>query len=321
VTAKVLVTGGCGFIGSHIVDALVQEGYSVGILDNLSTGDRDNVREHLDRGSVILHSGDVRDFTFVEKTVVGYDVVIHEAALVSVTRSVENPLTTNEVNINGTLNVLWAAVKAKVGRFIYASSSSVYGETETLPKTETMRTVPISPYGASKLAAENYCKVFAKVYGLRTINLRYFNVYGPRQKYGPYSGVIPIFIRQVAKGEPPTIYGDGKQSRDFTFVSDVVKANLLCLEKDIEPGAVFNIAAGRPVTVNRLASTTVELMGKEGLAPRHVKSRAGDIRHSYADIGKARDVLGYSPEVKIEEGLRRLIEWMKTNAIEVLPPN
>jgi len=309
--SKILVTGGCGFIGSHIVDALLQEGYSVGILDNLSTGGLGNVKGHIDKGSVVLHSGDIRDFAFVAKSMANYDAVVHEAALVSVTRSVDDPIVTNEVNVSGTLNILWGATRAKVKRLIFASSSSVYGETETVPKTEDMKTVPISPYGTSKLAAENYCRVFARVYGLRTTCLRYFNVYGPRQKAGPYSGVIPTFIRDVAKGEAPTIYGDGKQSRDFTYVEDVVKANLLCLERKVEAGSVFNIAAGRPVTVNTLATTIIDLMDKRGLEPRHAEARPSDIRHSYADISKAREVLGYSPKVTLEDGLGRLIDWVK----------
>jgi nucleoside-diphosphate-sugar epimerase len=187
----------------------------------------------------------------------------------------------------------------------------VYGESKTLPKKETMNTIPISPYGVSKLAAENYCRVFAKVYELHTISLRYFNVYGPRQKYGFYSGVIPTFIQQVARNEPPTIYGDGQQSRDFTYVEDVVQANLLSLEKEVAKGEVFNIAAGRPITVNRLAALTIELKEKKNLSPVHLQPRTGDIRYSYADISKAKRFLGYSPNFTIEDGLPRVIAWMQ----------
>lgn len=311
--SRVLVTGGCGFIGSHTVDALLSRGYEVGVLDNLSTGDSSNITGS-SRAKPELHVGDIRDYAAVEKLVTGYDAVIHEAALVSVTRSVEDPLAVSMVNVEGTLNLLRAAAKADVKRFIYASSSSVYGESETLPKKESMSTIPISPYGASKLAAENYCRVFAKVYGLSTVSLRYFNVYGPRQRYGPYSGVIPTFISQVARNEPPTIYGDGEQSRDFTYVDDVVQANLLSLEKDVAKGEVFNVAAGSPITINRLAALTIELGGEKGLAPVHLAPRTGDIKHSYADVSKAERYLGYSPKFSIQEGLPRVIAWMKNRS-------
>jgi len=310
-TTRVLVAGGCGFIGSHIVDALLSKGYSVGVLDNLSTGDISNIASHTEGSNgVELHRCDIRDYESVEKVLEGYDAVIHEAALVSVTRSVEDPLSVNAVNVGGTLNLLRAAVKANVSKFVYASSSSVYGESETLPKRETMNTLPVSPYGASKLAAENYCRVFAKVYGLNTISLRYFNVYGPRQKHGQYSGVIPAFIQRVLKDEPPVIYGDGEQTRDFTYVGDVVQANMLCLERDVRKGEALNIAAGRPITVNALAALVLELMGRPDLTPVHLGQRAGDIKHSYADITEAWDRLGYEPRFMIEDGLRLVIDWL-----------
>lgn len=308
---KVLVTGGCGFIGSHIVDGLVAKGHSVGVIDNLSTGDVSNIGVHTEtKGRVDLHKCDVREYETVEKIVKEYEAVIHEAALVSVTRSVDDPLTVNAVNTGGTINLLRAAVRARVKRFVYASSSSVYGESETLPKHEEMRTVPVSPYGASKLAAENYCRVFAKVYGLHTVSLRYFNVYGPRQKSGHYSGVIPIFIRRASEGQAPQIYGDGEQTRDFTFVEDVVQGNLLALEKEVPKGEVFNIAAGNPISINVLASLLLEIMGRRDLRPEHVEPRTGDIRHSYADIRKAHERLGYTPGHKIEDGLKKVADWM-----------
>ena len=314
---RVLVTGGCGFIGSHIVDALLSRGYVVGALDNLSTGDRANLGAHWPNGGgFTLHERDIRDYDAVEKVVKSYDAVIHEAALVSVSRSVEDPLTVNAVNVDGTLNLLRASVKAGVKRFVYASSSSVYGESETLPKKETMVTVPVSPYGASKLAAENYCRVFAKVYGLHTVSLRYFNVYGPRQKSGFYSGVIPIFIKRALEGKPPQVYGDGEQTRDFTYVEDVVNANLLALENDLPKGEVFNIAAGDQISINRLASIILSMLGRDDLKPEHLDHRPGDIRRSYADVTKAREVLGYAPEHTIEDGVRRVVDWALPNSVD-----
>jgi UDP-glucose 4-epimerase len=310
---KVLVSGGAGFIGSHIVGLLTEAGYEVGILDDLSTGERSNLAgiPH-----ARFHQGDIRDSGFVERTLKEneYDAVLHQAALVSVARSVDDPLRTSAVNVDGTLNLLLAARKSKVERFVYASSSSVYGETQTLPKVETMSTQPISPYAASKLAAENYCRVFARVYGLRTVSLRYFNVYGPKQKPGPYSAVIPAFIKRVMGDEPPIIFGDGQQTRDFTFVQDAARANLLCLEKDVKPGEVFNIATGRQVTINETATMVEKLMGKPVLGLRHAPAREGDVRRSYADIGKARAALGYTPRFSFEMGLAETIKWFKGQA-------
>ena len=285
---RALVTGGAGFIGSHIVDRLRAEGFEVGVLDNFSTGDLRNLAEG-PKGEITIHDRDIRDYDAVRKVVEGYQLVIHQAALVSVARSVEDPLWVNQVNVTGTLNLLRASVESKVERFVYASSSSVYGETETLPKIETMSTLPSSPYGTSKLAAENYCRVFAKVYGLKTVSLRYFNVYGPRQKGGFYSGVIPAFIQKVNEGKPPTVYGDGLQTRDFTFVQDVVEANFLSLTSSrIRGGEVYNVAAGGTISVNELAATITGILGKPNLRPEHVEPRKGDIRASYADVSKAR---------------------------------
>jgi len=307
---RVLVTGGCGFIGSHIVDALCSREYSVGVLDNLSTGSLTNIDHHLkNHQPVVMHNCDVRDYNSLLRILRDYDAIFHEAALVSVTRSLEDPILVDDINVRGTLNLLKAAVECRIVKFVYASSSSVYGESETLPKREDMPTAPISPYGVTKLAAEHYCTVFARVFGLQTVSLRYFNVYGPRQKVGLYSGVIPNFVERVQAGEPPLIYGDGGQSRDFTFVEDVVDANLLCLEKEIRPGEVFNVAAGKPVTINHLADLAIEALGKENLRPIHHDARSGDIRHSYADISKGKKLLGYTPHYSIETGLSRFIEW------------
>lgn len=308
---RVLVTGGAGFIGSHIVDKLVEEGFEVGVLDNLFTGDLANLSKH-EAKTIQMYKGDISDFDTVKDAVGGYDAVIHQAALVSVTRSVEDPVTVNRVNVTGTLNLLKAAVDSGVKKFLYASSSSVYGETETLPKKETLNTLPISPYAVSKLAAENYCRAFAKVYGLNTVCLRYFNVYGPRQKYGHYSGVIPTFIKKAMNNEPPVIYGDGLQTRDFTYVADVVQANFLCLKASVTPGEVFNAAAGNTITINELAQAICELVGRPDLRPEYSPERKGDIKASYADISKIREKLGYEPSFSLREGLKQVVDWFSS---------
>jgi len=308
---KVLVTGGAGFIGSHIVNRLLAEGFRVTVLDNLSSGKMKNIEQHLNKENLHFIKGDIRDEDAVKQAVRDVDAVIHEAALVSVTRSVENPFPTNEVNVTGTLNLLKACLDSGIKRFIYASSSSVYGETETLPKKETLPPRPVSPYAASKLAAESYCKAFYKVYGLESVSLRYFNVYGPRQTYGPYSGVITIFINRLLSDEPPTIYGDGTQTRDFTDVQDAVQASMLSLKCKNAVGEEFNIATGVQTTINQLVQMLLNLTGKTSLQPKHAEPRQGDIKHSYADISKAKRVLGYEPKITLKEGLNKLIEWYK----------
>ncbi len=302
------MTGGAGFIGSSIVDGLLAEGYEVGILDDFSTGETANIPTGTPKAPKV-HRGDIRDEALVKSVVKDYDAVVHQAAIVSVRRSVEDPFLVNAVNVGGTLNLLDAAARSKVERFLYASSSSVYGETETVPIREDVSTSPISPYAVSKLAAENYCRAFAKVHGLKTASLRYFNVYGPRQKYGVYSGVVPKFVASALKGERPVIYGDGEQTRDFVFVQDAVLANLLCLEKDVHAGEVFNVGGGTQTTVNRLAEIILDLVGKPDLRPEHSPLRPEDLRHSYADISRATRTLGYVPRFSIEEGLRRVVEW------------
>jgi UDP-N-acetylglucosamine/UDP-N-acetyl-alpha-D-glucosaminouronate 4-epimerase len=308
--STVLVTGGAGFIGSNLVDRLVSEGYRVGILDNFSTGEISNINnDDIVKGRVQVHRGDITDYQFVRAVVKDYEAIYHEAALPSVARSIEDPLLVNNVNVTGTLNLLKAAVDLKVKKFVYASSSSVYGESAKLPKVETMASVPVSPYGESKLAAENYCRVFAKVYGLQTVCLRYFNVYGPRQKYGHYSGVIPIFITRLANGLPPVIFGDGGQVRDFTFVQDVVEANILALRRDVNAGEVLNIASGGTTSINELAALLAKLMGKPQILPEHAAERPGDIRASHADISKARAALGYEPKFVPAQGLPTVIKW------------
>ena len=264
---------------------------------------------HVSTNEVRFHNCNISNFEEIAKIVRMYDAIIHEAALVSVTRSVEDPVLVNSVNVSGTINLLKAAADSGVQKFIYASSSSVYGDTETLPKIETMNPSPISPYGVSKLTAENYCKVFAKVYGLRTISLRYFNVYGSRQKYGPYSGVIPAFIKKAINNEPPIINGDGGQTRDFTFVEDIVQANLLALKNQAGPGEVYNVANGGTISINELAQAIIKLVGKPNLLPVHGPERKGDIRANYADISKISRDLGYKPRVRIENGLKRVLDW------------
>jgi nucleoside-diphosphate-sugar epimerase len=309
---RALVTGGAGFIGSHVVEGLLESGYEVGVLDDFSKGSELNLGDHLK--SITLHRGSVTDRELLGKAVRGYDVVLHEAARVSVTRSVEDPLATNQVNTDGTLNMLEAARDSKVEKFVYASSSSVYGDTPVLPKEETMPPGPLSPYAVSKLAGENYCRVFASVYGLKTVSLRYFNVYGPRQRPGPYGGVIPAFIKAALSGEQPVIYGDGTQTRDFTFVKDVVQANLLCLRGNIEGGEVFNVGSHSQTTLNGLAEVIYGLAGMGGVEPMHMPSRAGDVAHSYADISKISKELGYRPAYTIQSGLEEVIKWFRLSS-------
>jgi len=305
--SEILVTGGAGFIGSHIADRLLEEGVKVRVLDDLSTGEKKNLAQHQNKKSFQFIEGDIRNLELVNKAVRGVDAVIHEAALVSVTRSVEDPLLSNEINVTGTLNLLKASVDAHAKRFVLASSCAVYGDTETLPNHEKLAPKPLSPYAVDKLAAENYAKIFHNVYGLKTVSLRYFNVYGPRQKHGPYSGVISTFINCFLENKPLTIYGDGEQTRDFVNVKDVVEANMLALTKREAVGEVFNISKGEPITINKLTETLQKIMGKSFLKPVHAEPRPGDIKHSYGDITKARRNLGYEPRVQLEKGLSELV--------------
>lgn len=302
------MTGGAGFIGSHIVDRLLTDGFEVTLIDNLFTGRLENIAHHEGVKDFHFVQGDIRNFDLVKKVLRNVDAVFHEAALVGATFSVENPVLTNEVNVTGTLNLLKACVDSDVKRFIYASSAAVYGKIETLPHQEGLSPRPISPYGVSKLAAENYVKVFSEVYGLETVCLRYFNVYGPRQTYGPYSGVITIFINRLLGNQPPIIYGDGKQTRDFINIQDVVDASILALVRENAVREVFNIATGIGTTVNQVANMLQEIIGKTRLKPVYTGPRMGDIRHSYADISKARRVLGYYPKVSLRDGLAKLVE-------------
>ena len=315
---RALVTGGAGFIGSHLVEGLLRSGHEVGIIDDFTTGSELNLGESLRR--ITVHRGSITDREFAGKAVGGYDVVLHQAARVSVSRSVEDPVATNQVNADGTLNMLTAARDSKVKTFVYASSSSVYGDTPVLPKEETMAPHPLSPYAVSKLTGEHYCRVFARVYGLKTVSLRYFNVYGPRQRAGPYSGVIPAFVKRSLSGERPIVYGDGTQTRDFTFVKDVVQANLLCLEGSMEAGEVFNVGSHSQTTLNDLAKISYSLTGRGDLEPIYRPPRPGDVAHSYADISKISKALGYRPAYTIESGLREVINWFKQASENQLIP-
>jgi len=305
--SKYLVTGGAGFIGSHLVENLVKQGYNVRILDNFLTGKRENIAEFL--GEIDLIEGDIRDLETCRQAAEEVDFVLHQAALPSVPRSIEDPVLTNEINIGGTLNLLLAAKEKKVRKFVFASSSSVYGDDETLPKREGVEGAPLSPYAVTKLIGEKYCQVFNRVFGLSTVSLRYFNIFGPRQDpFSQYAAVIPIFITKIIQGERPVIFGDGEQSRDFTYVTNIVEANRLAIEASEISGEVINVACGDKTTVNQLFETIRKLLQKD-LAPIHEEPRPGDIRHSFADITKAQGVLKYEAKISLSEGLRETIRW------------
>jgi UDP-glucose 4-epimerase len=306
-----LVTGGGGFIGSHLVDRLLDLGHSVRVLDNFSTGRRTNLRRTLTH--IELIEGDLRDPDTVRRAAQGAEIVLHQAALPSVPRSVNDPRTTNAVNVEGTLNVLLAAREAGARRVVVASSSSVYGDTPTLPKIETMPPTPRSPYAISKLAAEQYTCSFAALYGLETVALRYFNVFGPRQDpTSQYSGVIALFCTAALRGEPYTIQGDGLQSRDFTYIENVVQANLLAATAPDVSGQVFNVACGERITLLDMITTLNRLVGRDQPI-EYSPARSGDVRHSLAAIGKARQLLGYAPAIDLAEGLARTLAWYREN--------
>jgi len=332
-----LVTGGAGFIGSNIVETLLARGDRVRILDNFSTGRWENIDRIVKRYSLIegkdytvirggeeridlrgldlplvIIEGDLREFTTCRLAVSGVSYVLHQGALPSVPRSISDPLTTNDVNIRGTLNMLLAARDEGIRRFVFASSSSVYGDTPILPKVETMPPNPLSPYALSKLTGEYYSTLFYRLYGLSTVSLRYFNVFGPGQDpTSQYAAVIPKFISAVLSGGAPIIYGDGEQSRDFTYVGDCVRANLLASEAEDVSGRVFNIACGRRITINELFDKIKKIAGSSTVRPKYEAARPGDIRHSLADIGLAAELLGYTPENSIDEGLEKTVEWFK----------
>ena len=304
---KTLVTGGAGFIGSHLVDRLMKEGYEVVVLDDFSGGKVENIQHHLDDQSFHLVKGDVRNLEDVRKAVRDVDAVFHLAAIVNVPLSIEDPLLVNDVNVRGTLNLLEASLKENIERFIYFSSCAVYGEASYLPINEEHPIMPLSPYGISKFTAEYHCRIFHKIHGLEAICLRFFNVYGPRQSEGPYSGVITRFISRLRQGETPIIYGDGEQTRDFIHVKDAVEANMLVLQSPRCSGEVINIGTGKPTTINNLANILIEFSGRASIKPVYKAHRKGDIRNSYADISKAEKMLEYKPRITLREGVRKLL--------------
>jgi len=309
--ARVLVTGGAGFIGSHLVETLTSARERIVVFDNFTTGSRGNLDGVSARVDVV--EGDVRDLDSLRRAMEGVGVVFHLAAVSAVAPSVKDPLTTHAVNVTGTLNVLLAARDAGVRRVVFASSAAVYGSNPSLPKTETHPPDPLSPYAATKLAGEVYCRVFAKLYGVETVALRLFNVYGPRQNPASEdSGVVTRFLARLASGQPPSIDGDGEQSRDLVYVGDVVGAFLRSCETPAASGEVFNIGSGRSTTINEIAKALAGIAAPDRvLRPIHHPERAGDVRHSRADISKARQILGYAPAIELADGLARTLAWWR----------
>lgn len=304
-----LVTGGAGFIGSNIVSELVKRDQRVKVVDNFVAGKRENLEEILDK--IELIEGDIRDLDLLRKIMKGCNYVIHQAALRSVPKSMNDPISYDEVNVKGTLNVLMAAQEAKVKRVVYASSSSVYGDSTKLPQRENQIPQPISPYAATKLAGEHYCRVFSKAYGLETVSLRYFNVFGPKQSLeSEYAVVIPKFITCILRGEQPPIHGDGKQTRDFTYIDNVVQANLRAVTCKGVAGEVFNVACGKNYSVLELVKFLNQILHKK-IQPKFIDPRPGDARHTKADITKMKELLGLNPKVNLVEGLKKTAKWFK----------
>jgi UDP-glucose 4-epimerase len=304
------VTGGAGFIGSHLVDRLLSEGWQVRLLDDFSSGRESNIA-HLN-GKVELLRGDLRDRSLIENALVGVDVVFHQGAVPSVPRSVAEPERTHDVNVNGTLGLLEVARSAGVRRLVFASSSSAYGDTPELPKVETMPPCPLSPYALQKYTGERYCQLYHRLYGFETVALRYFNVYGPRQNpESEYAAVIPRFASACLANQAPVVFGDGEQTRDFTFVADAVSANLLAAEAPGAPGEVINVAGGRRVSLNQLLEKIREITGAK-ILPRHEAARPGDVRDSLASLARARELLGYEPQVDLRTGLTTTVEHLES---------
>jgi UDP-glucose 4-epimerase len=308
--ARWLVTGGAGFIGSHLALALLERGETVRVADDLSTGKRDNLALLEGRAEVL--TGDLAEIAFARAATAGMDVVLHQAAIPSVPKSVADPLTSHRANVDATLAVLVGARDAGVRRLVYAASSSAYGDTRELPKREDMAPNPLSPYALQKLVGEQYLQMFTRLYGLDTVSIRYFNVFGPRQDpSSPYSGVIALFVTRLLAGQPPLVVGDGEQTRDFTYIDNVVDGVLRAAAAPGVAGRVINVATGRQTSINQLAQAIQRLLGSD-LAPQHVEARPGDVRDSLADIGLARQLLGYEPLISFEEGLRRTVDWYRT---------
>lgn len=307
---KCVVTGGAGFIGSNLAEELSNQGNSVIVIDDLSTGRYENIEEFKDKITFI--EGSILDLDLLQKNFKNCDVVFHQAAIPSVTRSIINPKATSEVNIQGTLNVLLAARENRIRKVVYASSSSVYGDTEELPKKEIMNPKPKSPYALTKFVGEEYCKIFSRYYGLGAVCLRYFNVFGPRQNAdSEYAAVIPKFIHLMSKGEKPTIFGDGTQTRDFTYVKDVVKANILAANSEIEDGTVINIACNKSISINELSNLINNVLGTR-VEAKYASPRQGDIKDSLADISRANTLIGYRPDYNLQSGIKETIKWFKT---------
>ena len=307
--ANYLVTGGAGFIGSALVQELLAQGHAVRVVDNFATGQRANLAEVLDR--IELLEGDLADLEIAHRSVRGMDYVLHQAAIPSVPRSVQDPIASNRANVDATLNLLVAARDACMKRFVYASSSSVYGNSEVLPKVETMPENPLSPYALTKLAGEKYAGIFHRIYGLPTVALRYFNIFGPRQDpNSPYSAVISRFVDAALDGRRPTVHGDGEQTRDFTYVDNAVQANLLSCTAEGVAGMVFNVGAGERHSLNKLLQMVASIVGCK-LDPEYGPPRPGDVRHSQASIERAHEHLGYKPSVRFEEGLKRTVAWFQ----------
>lgn len=307
-----LVTGGAGFIGSHIASALAADGARVRVLDDLSTGHRENIDEI--GGDIDFIQGSVADEDLLNKALEDVELVFHEAAIPSVPRSVEAPRQTHIASVDGTFSLLVAARDRGVRRVVYAASSSAYGDQPTLPKSEEMRPDPLSPYAVAKLVGEYYCRAFTRVYGLETVSLRYFNVFGPRQDPGSqYSGVVSRFISCLLSDERPVIYGDGEQSRDFTYIDNVVFANMNAASAKEASGKVINVANGQRITLNQLLAELKDLTGKQDVTAEYLDPRVGDVRHSLADITMARELLSYESKVDLREGLQRTIDWWKTS--------
>ncbi|MGQ9801773.1 MAG: SDR family oxidoreductase [Candidatus Saccharicenans sp.] len=307
---KYLVTGGAGFIGSHLVERLVNLGCQVRVLDDFSTGKEENISHLSDR--IEVRRGDIRDRELCRQAARGMEVILHQAALASVPRSVSEPVLAHEINVTGTLNLLLAAAEAGVRSFVFASSSAVYGDDLTFPKKEGKEGKALSPYGGQKLASEKYCQVFSQLYEFNAVSLRYFNVFGPRQDPGSqYAAVIPIFITRMLQGKPPIIFGDGSQSRDFIYVENVVQANLLAANAEHFRGEIFNIGTSARITVKELACILNSLLGLD-LTPVYSKPRPGDIHESYADIGQAEKQLNFRPEIDFKTGLKLTVDWYKS---------
>ncbi len=312
--ALYLVTGGAGFIGSHLTEELARRGERVRVVDSLVTGKRENLA-HI-RG-VEFVEGDLAELDTARRAAEGADFVLHQAAIPSVPRSVQDPVTSHRANVDATLNLLIAARDARVKRVVYAGSSSAYGDAPTLPKSETMATAPLSPYALQKLVGEQYCQMFTRLYGLETVTTRYFNVFGPRQDpSSPYSGVISLFISALCEGRPPVIYGDGEQTRDFTYVANVVDGVLRACLAPAVSGEVINVATGGRVSINQLFRSVRDLVGGR-VDPVYSSARAGDVRDSQADIERAKRLLGYQPQVAFDEGLNKTVEWYRTSHLPV----